>query len=126
MIISDGHDVKQPAAHVELPACRLCMQELEVGQMQKVWIQSQTTFASVAKNEDGHFCCKVGSSMGRLQFCCSLLLPGSACTHDSAVLRPCTLPVDACSAALALVLGVRNATWRRLAPASPLRLTCRC
>eukprot|EP00891_Asterochloris_glomerata_P009535 jgi/Astpho2/9535/fgenesh1_pg.00146_%23_2_t len=35
------------------------LQELEVGQMQKVWIQSQTTFASVAKNEDGHFCCKM-------------------------------------------------------------------
>ena len=32
--------------------------------MQKVWIQSQTTFASVAKNEDGHFCCKVGFSIG--------------------------------------------------------------
>ena len=68
------HDVKQPAAYIKLPACRLCLQELEVGQMQKVWIQSQTTFASVAKNEDGHFCCKVGPGNGHLELCRSLAL----------------------------------------------------
>ena len=102
------------------------LQELEVGQMQKVWIQSQTTFASVAKNEDGHFCCKVGSSAGRLHFCCSLPLRGLACRRGSAVLRPCTLPVRAASAALLAVLDVRHAAWARLVPASPLCLACRC
>ena len=60
--------------------------------MQKVWIQSQTTFASVAKNEDGHYCCKVGSSRGRLQCCCSAPLREFACRYDAAVLHPCILP----------------------------------
>ena len=82
--------------------------------MQKVWIQSQTTFASVAKNEDGHFCCKVGSSMGRLQPCWSLLLQRLAGRHDSAVPRPCILPVQAGSAALLLIPDVRHAAWERL------------
>lgn len=36
-----------------------CPQELEVGQQQKVWVQSQTTFASVVKNEEGQHVCKV-------------------------------------------------------------------
>lgn len=36
-----------------------CLQELEVGQKQQVWIQSQTTFASVMKNEEGQHICKV-------------------------------------------------------------------
>lgn len=35
------------------------LEELEVGQQQKVWVQSQTTFASVAKNEEGQHVCKV-------------------------------------------------------------------
>lgn len=35
------------------------LQELEVGQQQKVWVQSQTTFASVVKNEEGQHVCKV-------------------------------------------------------------------
>lgn len=35
------------------------MQELEVGQKQQVWVQSQTTFACVAKNEEGQHMCKV-------------------------------------------------------------------
>ena len=35
------------------------IQELEVGQKQQVWIQSQTTFACVAKNEEGQYMCKV-------------------------------------------------------------------
>jgi len=35
------------------------LQELEVGQKQQVWVQSQTTFACVAKNEEGQHMCKV-------------------------------------------------------------------
>ena len=35
------------------------LQELEVGQKQHVWVQSQTTFACVAKNEEGQHMCKV-------------------------------------------------------------------
>lgn len=35
------------------------VQELEVGQKQHVWVQSQTTFACVAKNEEGQHMCKV-------------------------------------------------------------------
>ena len=35
------------------------IQELEVGQKQQVWVQSQTTFACVAKNEEGQHMCKV-------------------------------------------------------------------
>ena len=38
---------------------RACLQELEVGQKQQVWVQSQTTFACVAKNEEGQHMCKV-------------------------------------------------------------------
>lgn len=30
-----------------------------MGQKQQVWVQSQTTFACVAKNEEGHHMCKV-------------------------------------------------------------------
>lgn len=57
--------------HCFLFACRkslchgltLCgmgsLQELEVGQKQHVWVQSQTTFACVAKNEEGQHMCKV-------------------------------------------------------------------
>jgi hypothetical protein len=35
------------------------LQELEVGQAQKVWVQSQTTFAALARHEEGHYMCKV-------------------------------------------------------------------
>ncbi|KAA6426504.1 MAG: hypothetical protein FRX49_03614 [Trebouxia sp. A1-2] len=35
------------------------LEELEVGQKQQVWVQSQTTFACVAKNEEGQHMCKV-------------------------------------------------------------------
>ncbi|KAL3141998.1 hypothetical protein ABBQ32_004641 [Trebouxia sp. C0010 RCD-2024] len=35
------------------------LEELEVGQKQHVWVQSQTTFACVAKNEEGQHMCKV-------------------------------------------------------------------
>lgn len=53
------------------PSCMFCgpassiilsvglLQELEVGQKQHVWVQSQTTFACVAKNEEGQHMCKV-------------------------------------------------------------------
>lgn len=35
------------------------MQELVPGQEQKLWVQSQTTFASIAKDEEGRPVCRV-------------------------------------------------------------------
>ena len=48
-----------PAAYPYFCTPVYYMQELEVGQKQHVWVQSQTTFACVAKNEEGQHMCKV-------------------------------------------------------------------
>lgn len=37
----------------------LFLQELKPGAPQKVWVQSQTTFAALVKNEDGHWTVRV-------------------------------------------------------------------
>lgn len=39
--------------------CGVVWQELRPGTAQKVWVQSQTTFAVLVKDEEGHWCARV-------------------------------------------------------------------